>query len=184
MSNRAVFFCLMHHHIKKDAGYSLVEMLLVVVIVALIAALSMPFFGYLRAKAGSAACISHLRVIGVGLNTYLLDHDNVWPQVPEALLENDEEEVKWWITTLKSHGVGEPHWVCPSDPVLHEKAQDDKHHFVSSYLVTMFDDLPNTAFAWQQPWVLETGSFHGDGKGPNMLMPDGSIQQGAIYMGK
>jgi prepilin-type N-terminal cleavage/methylation domain-containing protein len=177
------FFAPMQPTPRRIHGYTLVEVLIVVVIVSVLATLSAPLFSFLRAKAGHATCISHLRIMGVGFNTYLQDHNNIWPQVPENLLEDEEQEGKWWWNALKDHGVAESHWACPSDRATKMKTEDKEKHFVTSYLVTQFDEFPGTAFRWQQPWVMETGSYHGSGKGPNMLMPDGSIQQGAVYLG-
>ena len=33
-----------------------------------------------------------------------------------------------------------------------------------------------------QPWVIESGEFHGKGVGPNVLYPDGRIERGIPLM--
>ena len=167
---------------RQESGFSLVEVLIVVVITAILITCAIPTYSFLRNKAGNATCISHLRVIGVSLNSYLLDHDNVWPQVPENLLDEEEQEMKWWVSNLKSYGMAQKYLLCPSDEGAWEKSKNGPDRFIGSYVITTFDDLPSTAFRWNQPWVIERGSFHDPKVGPNMFMPDGSVQQGMSLM--
>jgi hypothetical protein len=72
--------------------------------------------------------------------------------------------------------VYERHWVCPSD-LTRIQDLDEKKPFSASYGATFFDELPNTAFLWNQPWAKESSGMHGT-RGPNMLMPDGTIREG------
>jgi len=170
---------------KYTAGYSLIEIMLVMAISALFMTLAFPMFGYFREKAGFAGCVSHLRIIHVGLNTYMIDHEMVWPQVPDYISGEEVMEYKWWDRTLKDYGVASKHWVCPSDNSIseEEKAELKDGEVYGSYMPTLFDSIPNTAFRWKQPWVIERGAFHGDKRGPNLLMPDGSVQEGPAFMG-
>lgn len=165
-------------------GYTLIEMLIVIAIVALLATISFPVFGQFRNMAGYAACISNLRIMHVGFNSYMQDHEMVWPQLPDDGSEDEEQEWKWWYEKLKDYGVAKTNWVCPSDDTHRGVANDDSGEeiYSSSYVPTTFDDSPNTAFRWNQPWVLERGGFHKKTQGPNMLMPDGTIQQGPSMM--
>jgi prepilin-type N-terminal cleavage/methylation domain-containing protein len=160
------------------AGFTLVEILMVVIIISLLMTVSVPMYSFLRHKAGDAGCISHLRILGIGLNGYLLDHENIWPQVPESLLLNEEEEMKWWVLTLKTYGIEQKYLYCPSDEGAFEKQEEGPDRFVGSYVITTFDEFPGTAFRWNHPWAIERGSFHDPKVGPNMFMPDGSVVKG------
>jgi len=163
---------------KMRRGFSLVETLMVLVIVALLATISFPLYGTLRVKAGLAGCLSNMRIIGLGLSGYMQDNNMVWPQMPKGGFGgNDEALSKWWRDTLQPYGVAEKHWICPSDYQRVDE-QTKKQPFNSSYGVCQFDDLPNTPFRWKQPWVMEHSGFHGLTRGPNQLMPDGTIQEG------
>jgi len=170
---------------RSKAAFTLIEIVLVVAIMAMLLTAGFPMFGYFREKAGYAGCVSNLRIIHVGLNTYMIDHDMVWPQVPDIDVDNEQAEFKWWAEKLKDEDVAARHWVCPSDNSVspEEKKNLGKGEFFGSYLPTMFDDMPNTAFKWKQPWVIERGSYHGEKKGPNMLMPDGTVMEGPVLMG-
>jgi prepilin-type N-terminal cleavage/methylation domain-containing protein len=164
-------------------GVSLIEILMVLVIIALLATLAFPLYAALKARAGLAGCLSNLRVIGVGLNVYLQDHDMIWPQLPRTAdgkpdyFSGDPAKLSsWWEKTLEPYGVYQKHWICPSDE-SRMNADPKTQPFTASYGVTFFDELPNTAFRWAQPWAKESSGMHGT-RGPNMLMPDGTILEG------
>jgi prepilin-type N-terminal cleavage/methylation domain-containing protein len=172
---------------RSPRGFSLIELLIVVAVVAVLATIAFPIYGSLRAKAQQAACLSHLRIMHVGLATYMQDHENVWPQMPEYLAEGSSENDmwEWWYFALKDYGVGPTHWVCPAEAYRppEEKTKKPGDEYTSSYIPTYFDEAPNTAFRWAaQPWVIERGQLHGSKDGPNLLMMDGSIRQGPSMM--
>ncbi|MCE9520447.1 MAG: type II secretion system GspH family protein [Verrucomicrobia bacterium] len=162
-----------------SSGFTLIELLLVMTIVALLLTISFPAFSYLKNRAANAACTANLRGIGTGLTLYLQDHDNIWPQVPESVFDREQDESMWWEATLREYGVARKDWICPADTLQKQPGRvQNKDEFISSYAVTLFDELPQTAYRWKQPWVIERGSPHGSLNGPNMVMPDGSIAQG------
>ena len=109
----------------------------------------------------------------------------VWPQIPETVLDDESEqsdkEAEWWFDTLKDYDVPKKTWICPGDNDRKKILEAEDIH-VSTYTITQFDDIPNTAYRWKQPWVVEDGDMHGRGKGPNMIFPDGSIQKGMSLM--
>lgn len=166
---------------QHPPGFSLIELLLTLAIVALIMGLTFPLYASLTKRAAFATCAGNLRTMHTGLSAYMLDHEMVWPQVNSASFMQNHEEFEAWVKILKPYGVSEQRWVCPGDEDSRKdfKAGARESDMTGSYVVTQFDEFPNTAFRWSQPWVLEMGAYHGDSKGPNTLMPDGSIQQAA-----
>lgn len=64
---------------SSGAGFSLVEMLFVVGIIVLLAALSFPLAGSVRAKAQRANCLNNIRQWNLALNLYLDEHRGVYP---------------------------------------------------------------------------------------------------------
>ncbi len=169
----------------RRSGWSLIELLLVMVIIALLSVVAFPMFGYFMAKGRFAACISHLRALHTCFDTYMLDHDMVWPQPPPGKFENTENESdqwEWWHETLKPYGSSKGFWLCPEDAESQEQMHSETENYASSYIPTMFDEVPNVAYSWtNQPWLIERGQLHGKKTGPNLLMPDGSIRQGASF---
>ncbi len=165
----------------RPSGKSLIEILIVLVIIALLATLAFPLYGIFKAKASYAGCISSLTSIHAGFASYLGDHQMVWPQVPEDL-ERDGDQgdmvAKFWYDNLKDYGIAKKTWVCPSDERL-KNTREDNQHYESTYTITEFDEQPNRAYQYStQPWIIESGEFHGRGAGPNIVFPDGRIERG------
>jgi prepilin-type N-terminal cleavage/methylation domain-containing protein len=160
-------------------GFTLLELLIVIMLVAALATLFFPLFGYLREKARDAACIGNLRILQLGAATYMLDHDAIWPQMPETLATGDSEEAmwKWWYEDLKDYGVSKRHWICPSEAASDGEKYSTTDEFYGSYIPTGFEATPNIAFYWTgQPWFIERGQMHGNNHGANVAMPDGTVR--------
>jgi type II secretory pathway pseudopilin PulG len=171
--------------LPHPSGKSLIELLIVIVIVALLATLAFPLFGYFKAKASYVACISSMKSLHAGFASYLGDHQMIWPQVPDGLEREGAQGdmlAKFWYDSLKEYGITKKTWICPSDDRLKEVLESDDH-YESTYAVTQYDEQPNRAYQWvSQPWITESGDFHGKGVGPNILFPDGRIERGIPLM--
>lgn len=64
---------------QARAKFTLVELLVVVAIIAILAALLLPALQQARYKAKTVVCSSNLRQIGVGITTYASDYDFYYP---------------------------------------------------------------------------------------------------------
>jgi len=60
-------------------GFTLLELLVVIVIIALLLAILLPVFGRVREQGRRALCISNLRQHGIAWYLYLGDHDECFP---------------------------------------------------------------------------------------------------------
>lgn len=176
----------MSSKLNQTKGFTVIELLLVISIVALLSTLGFPAFGYLRQKAQDATCVSNLKATHRGFVNYLNDHNNCWPQVPQQYLDSEDESRYWkyWRDTMKDYDVIRRNWICPADSTSADELNSDSEDFLGSYLVTEFDEFPNTAYNWRQPWLMERGEHHGRGVGPNAVLPDGTVIKTMSVFGK
>jgi prepilin-type N-terminal cleavage/methylation domain-containing protein/prepilin-type processing-associated H-X9-DG protein len=68
----------------RRAAFTLVELLVVIAVVAILAALLLPALASARDKSRQAACVSNLRQIGIALLNYASDNDGHIPYGPKA----------------------------------------------------------------------------------------------------
>jgi len=153
------------------------ELLLVIAILAVMASMVYPMFGYFRRRAQDAICMTNLRSLHAALSSYMGDNGQVWPQYPNSGDgPNENTQAKWWYETLKPYGPTRKTWLCPSHPV-DSATENDPQNYDFSYIPTNFSAEANIAYRWKQPWVIEFGGYH-DGNMANQVMPDGSLRKG------
>ena len=63
---------------KKKAGFTLSELLVVLAIIAVVSALLMPVFLRVREKGRQSICQNNLRQIGISIQQYVQDNDNTY----------------------------------------------------------------------------------------------------------
>ncbi|MGE0001703.1 MAG: prepilin-type N-terminal cleavage/methylation domain-containing protein [Fimbriimonadaceae bacterium] len=66
-------------------AFTLIEVIVVVTIIAVLAAIIFPVFARAKASAKQASCISNLRQIAVALSSYMVDSDGVFPHAVDPI---------------------------------------------------------------------------------------------------
>lgn len=66
-------------HTRKGRAFTLVEMLVVIAIIALLAALLFPVFLSARGKAREISCLANLHQLGLSIGMYMQDYDSYYP---------------------------------------------------------------------------------------------------------
>jgi prepilin-type N-terminal cleavage/methylation domain-containing protein/prepilin-type processing-associated H-X9-DG protein len=104
---------------RKAEGFSLVEMLIVMVIMSLLASVYMAVFTAVREKARANVCMSNMRQIGIGLLEYVQDHDETMPIGATTGDPGGSPDVHWYediatyVVEHKPNGNAGAFYVCP-----------------------------------------------------------------------
>lgn len=125
----------MSKHPYAKRGFKLIELVIGLAIVAMLAALVITSVFSVRRATLAKSCMSNLYQIGVALNLYLSDYDQI----------ND-----YWSDAIKPYLNDSRVWICPVDRVhvpLHKAASSYTVSEVERYyLVTAFYPRPNQDF--------------------------------------
>ena len=103
---------------KSSEGFTLVELLAVIVIMSLMASLLTPSLQSVRAKSESTACLSNLKQIGTAVWLWIPENENRYPQIendPSHPLYDPVDQAKTLIETLGPYGLTTNVLACPGD---------------------------------------------------------------------
>lgn len=105
----------------KQRAFTLIEVLVVVAVIAVLVALAIPLIGISKGRADSANCLTRLRVLGLGLNLYVAEHEMKLP--PLAAGRNSRsEEVPVIDNTLNTYIDSPDAFRCPSDTQIYQQS--------------------------------------------------------------
>ncbi len=164
--------------ISRVRGFTIVEILVVVAIIALLAAIGVPTFRVIKANARSTICSGKLRNIGVGLNNYFLDHGMTYPNLVAAR-ETRDEEVPSIDTVLLEYVGDEFSFECPADHEgIFERTGSSYfwNSLVNGQKTSKMSLLGMPGQAAGIPIVSDKENFHENvGDGVNVLYADGHV---------
>lgn len=142
-----------------------------VLIILILASFIAPNYRPMLERAQGVICASHMRSIRLGMDNYLNDHQQVWPQAPPPT-----EAAAWsqfWVATLAPYGIAGSTWQCPTIRGLLKES--GKKGPLIHYTPAIFDATPGIARRWStQPWLVEIANAHG--QGALVCFPDGSVK--------
>ncbi len=98
---------------KKSGGFTLVELLVVVGIIAILAGVTLSALSSALARARTAKCAGNLRAIGGGLLAFASDHDDNFPQAGAVIPYNNAQD-----------GSGQYGWTQQIEPYMGGKGLD------------------------------------------------------------
>jgi len=98
------------------SGFTLTEILVVIAIILALSALIVPVSQSMLAKGRQATCLGNLRQIGIGIESYLQDHNDIMPNL-DAGRSSRNEDVPVMDNTLNQYLTSEDVFRCPEDKV-------------------------------------------------------------------
>lgn len=102
-----------HGPVSRSA-FTLIELLVVIAIIAILAAILFPVFAQARAKARQTACLSNMKQIGMGINMYVQDYDEVYPVNNWTYdLNNYCADQGGWMQEIQPYIKNTQVYVCP-----------------------------------------------------------------------
>ncbi len=106
---------------RNETGFTLVELLVVIAVIAILAGLLWPALARAKQKAIQAGCLSNCKQVGLALQMYLDDHDDSLPGpcysgARASYDANSSTELIWYVATYL--GSPSPSSIPQSKPVV------------------------------------------------------------------
>jgi prepilin-type N-terminal cleavage/methylation domain-containing protein len=154
-------------------GFTLSELLVVLAILGALAAISIPAGRAVLARSRTAGCLSNLRQIGIGLESYLQDNNQTMPDIA-AGRKSKAEDVPVLETALATYLPDSKVFKCPADHKIHEasgcsyiwnSSQSGRHRLKLEFFGKTGQDN-------RIPLISDKESWHPGESGVNFLYAD------------
>ena len=136
-------------------GFTLIELLVVIAIIAILAAILFPVFAQARESARQASCASNMKQVGVAMNMYMQDYDEMW--VPAFALGSgpNATDIRPWIgfdnNNLNGADSGSPFGGDMRQPATHTQHPGLLDPYIKNDQIKKCPDVPG---AWQTALAL------------------------------
>lgn len=125
--------------LKKYHGFTMVELLVVVGVIAVLASMLFPVFAQAREKARASTCTSHLQGLTMAMLMYVQDYDE---QLPLAVaLTSTPPFFAPWHNLIDPYVRNKQVWLCPSSSIPANDADGSptSHFGYNAYYLTKLE---------------------------------------------
>ena len=158
-------------------GFTLTELLIVISIIGVLGGVAYPLANKVKKRAQGVACMSKLRNMGIGLEGYLSENNQVMPPLFLGRNSKNEDADVLEVLLLPYLGNDEFAFKCPSDHEHFEKSgssyfwNENLSNIRSTRLTFLGADVDRSVI----PLIFDKEAYHGDKNGVNFLYADQSI---------
>lgn len=136
-------------------GFSLIELMACIAIIAILLAITLPALAQARARAYQVGCVSNLQQLSIAVREYASDYEGVLPLTSHSGVEHA------WQRTLQAYGVTASLALCPADPLREQRGRQG-----------------GTSYAWNEQLLSELAAVHDAGARPQVdYLPAPSLEQ-------
>lgn len=116
---------------RKQNAFTLIELLIVIAIIAILAAILFPVFATAREKARQASCASNMKQLGLGMLQYAQDFDEDLPCGTQGVTSSQDGRGLGWASQVYAYVKNPKIFVCPDDQRV--LSQPHANEYVLSY---------------------------------------------------
>jgi len=166
-------------------GFTLVELIVVIAVVTLLAAIAIPAGNRVIQAAKASACVSNLNNLGIALNLYLADHNQTMPTL-QAGRRSTTEDIPVIDNTLNAYVKDTRVFICPADAAGIGAASGTSYlwnNALNGQSITNLHFFFSKGLNSEIPIILDKEGFHPyTANKVNVLYADGHASQDLKFM--
>jgi prepilin-type N-terminal cleavage/methylation domain-containing protein/prepilin-type processing-associated H-X9-DG protein len=125
---------------RTAGGFTLIELIVVIAVLAVLAALLFPVLSSARHKAWEATCASNLRQLGLAMDMYLQDNDEVFPV---SYVATGSEPYVSWRDAVQPYIRNRAVLTCPAWEHTGPKAEELPEELRATYALNAWLSPPD-----------------------------------------